>query len=288
MVAGLANRMCQYALYKNLEYKGIDVYIDDTYQSSKWLFENVDFMTIFPNSNYRKASQEHINRMGGGDDIVSKVRRKYKLLSNKHFVKINCTSDGFIDNILSMKGDHYLSGLWLSEKYFNEVAEIIWDSFKFKEFEDSRNLLLQNEMQSCESVAIHVRKGADYNNSVNANVCGIDYYNIAINHIRENVTNPVFYVFSDNKEWVKDHFKSFKYQLIDWNPTAGNQNYLDMQLMSNAKHNIISNSSYSWWGAWLNNNKAKICIMPLLWFNPQLVEKTSVELDIAPANWIAL
>lgn len=287
VMAGLANRMFQIAFAKNLENKGVSVEIDDTYIANKWKFEDVNIQDVFPNVKFNSVSQQVINKLGGGNDIISKIRRKIPLLRNKHYLLVK-VFDGFNPNIFSLKGDFYLSGNWMSEKYFFDSVEMIKESFKFKEFEDNRNILLQKEMQSCESVAIHVRKGADYNNSVNAEVCGIDYYNGAINYIKDNISNPIFYVFSDNKEWVRENFTDFNYQLVDWNPTAGNQNYLDMQLMSSAKHNIIANSTYSWWGAWLNNNKNKICILPLIWFNPHIVKKTSIELDIAPQNWIAL
>ncbi|NUN81029.1 alpha-1,2-fucosyltransferase, partial [Bacteroides ovatus] len=72
------------------------------------------------------------------------------------------------------------------------------------------------------------------------------------------------------------------YTLCDWNPTSGKQNYLDMQLMSCAKHNVIANSTYSWWGAWLNENSDKIVIAPKRWFNK------IVTPDILPEQWIKI
>jgi hypothetical protein len=287
IMAGLANRMFQYALYKNLEYKGYDVYVDDTYQPEKWAFENVELMSIFPNVEYRRASQHLINKMGGGNDIISKIRRKYSFLNNRDYIKVN-TALGFKQSILFLNGDYYLSGIWMSDKYFSASSDAIRKCFMFKDFSDDNNIILQKEMQSCESVAIHIRKGPDYKNTRNDGVANIDYYNRAINHIKSHVHNPVFYVFADNKKWAIENLKDIKYNLIDWNPISGPNNYLDMQLMSYAKHNIIANSTYSWWGAWLNSNENKICILPLIWFNPKKVNKTSVELDIAPNRWMAL
>lgn len=72
----------------------------------------------------------------------------------------------------------------------------------------------------------------------------------------------VFNVFTDNPEWIKTHMPDFEYTLVDWNPVSGKRSFRDMQLMSCAKHNIIANSTYSWWGAWLNSNPHKIVIAP--------------------------
>lgn len=138
-------------------------------------------------------------------------------------------------------------------------------------------------MLSENSVAIHVRKGADYQSKQNRkNTCTIDYYRLAIDYIRMHVQNPVFYVFTDNKDWVIENFTDLDYTLCDWNPTSGKQNYLDMQLMSCAKHNVIANSTYSWWGAWLNENSDKIVIAPKRWFNK------IVTPDILPEQWIKI
>jgi hypothetical protein len=88
--------------------------------------------------------------------------------------------------------------------------------------------------------------------------------------MKESVVDPVFYVFTDNQDWVKENIKDIEYTLVDWNPTSNKRNFRDMQLMSCAKHNIIANSTYSWWGAWLNRNPDKIVIAPEPWFNPEV------------------
>ena len=168
------------------------------------------------------------------------------------------------------------------------MAAEVRDSFVFKPFQDIRNIEIALEMSNCNSVAIHVRKGADYNSSINSGVCDLAYYKKGIELISEKIVNPVFYIFSDNPMWVKENFSFIEYKYIDWNPTTGFGNHLDMQLMSNAKHNIIANSTYSWWGAWLNPNKDKIVMAPFIWFNKDSIPKSSIELSMIPKNGFAI
>lgn len=117
--------------------------------------------------------------------------------------------------------------------------------------------------------------------------CPLDYYRKAIAYIKEKVDNPKFYVFADNPAWVTEHFNEFDYTLIEGNPPAGWGSHFDMQLMSYCKHNIISNSTYSWWGAFLNKNPEKIVILPHQWFNPKSCEESTSE-KVQCKGWVAL
>jgi hypothetical protein len=112
-------------------------------------------------------------------------------------------------------------------------------------------------------------------------VCSKEYYDRSVAYVMEHVEIPVFYLFTDNSDWVKENILDFEYVLVDWNSTSGKRNFRDMQLMSCAKHNIIANSTYSWWGAWLNPNPDKIVIAPEPWFNPNIeyYKRNSVVAD---------
>ena len=114
----------------------------------------------------------------------------------------------------------------------------------------------------------------------------MNYYKIAIQEIQVRVKNPKFFVFTDDADWVKDEFSKIlkKYQLVDWN--LGSDSWQDMALMSNCKHNIIANSSFSWWGAWLNKNDKKIVIAPEKWFSS--ADEYYNTKDIIPSNWIKI
>lgn len=138
------------------------------------------------------------------------------------------------------------------------------------------------------SIAIHLRKGKDYLQSdlMGKNLCGADYYMRAIDYIRERVDNPMFYVFTDNPVWLKENIPSFDYTLVDWNEVSGKRSFRDMQLMSCAKHNIIGNSTFSWWGAWLNPNPNKIVIAPDKFFN--VTSDFFAKQNIVCETWIKL
>jgi hypothetical protein len=106
----------------------------------------------------------------------------------------------------------------------------------------------------------------------------LDYYQKSINLINSRVKDPKYYVFSDDMDWVKKNLiiKNAVY-------VEGNKGGVDLQLMSLCKHNIIANSTFSWWGAWLNNNPEKIVISPKKWFNDM-----NMKNDIIPEDWIKI
>lgn len=184
--------------------------------------------------------------------------------------------------------DQYIFGVFQNAAMADCVKEEVQQIFTFAPFEDKRNSSLQKEMQACNSIGIHIRKGKDYMSRIwYQNTCPLDYYRKAIAYIKERVENPKFYVFADNPAWVKEHFKEFDYTLVEGNPPAGWGSHFDMQLMSCCKHNIISNSTYSWWGAFLNKNPKKIVILPHQWFNPKSCEESTCE-KVQCEGWVAL
>jgi hypothetical protein len=278
--AGLANRMFQYALYKSLEAKGNNVFLDDSYVAKKWDFENVSITHIFPNVTFKRPTKFQILSLFGGYDKISTIIRHLPFVKNKicFFYKRE-----FSNSVFNHKRSAYIIGTFSSEQYFYDIQNQIRHDFKFKPFTDKRNIDIEKKMKAENSVAIHIRKGADYNKSITNGTCGISFYNDAIDYIKQQIDNPLFYIFTDNVQWVKENFDGLDYTLIDWNPVSGDGNHLDMQLMSCARHNIIANSTYSWWGAWLNNNPNKIVIAPLKWYNEG---KNSRELGFVPSTWL--
>lgn len=172
-------------------------------------------------------------------------------------------------------------GYYQSEKYFKEITNIIRKDFTFPKPVDIINQKLINQIDNTESVSIHIRRG-DYLNIPNTqNICSISYYKKAINLILKNISNPQFYIFSNDINWCKQHLQIDKAIFISNN--TGKNSFIDMQLMSCCKHNIIANSTFSWWGAWLNNNPNKIIISPNKWMND-----TNGTGDIIPNDWIKI
>jgi len=115
-------------------------------------------------------------------------------------------------------------------------------------------------------------------------LASVEFYNEAITYMESNVKNARYFVFSDDIEWCKNELRLNNAEYVDWN--KGEESYKDMQLMSMCKHNIIPNSSFSWWGAFLNKNKLQICVCPERWSNPE----TGVEVKDLPGieSWITI
>jgi len=207
----------------------------------------------------------------------------YKFL-NIHLVKV---PENFIyyQNVFSFKNKHeFFRGTWQSESYFKDAKDEVR-----KQFEFNQNLLSWNSIQTTKtmlqsnSVSIHIRRGDYLSDNFKdgfGGVCTDEYYTKAIQFIKEKIEIPVFYVFTDDKDWVSNNFELEGALYI--NSNTGIDSWQDMYLMSQCKHNIIANSSFSWWGAWLNSNEKKIVIAPKLWW--KLFEKD----DVVPDSWIRL
>lgn len=284
MACGLANRMFQYTYYLFLKKKGYNTFVD-FYHSAKLAHEKVEWNGIFPEAKIEQASFLDVFKLGGGTDIFSKIRRKYL-----PFLSGVVNMPTAFDADLPVKGEksQYIIGVFQNAAMVESVEEDVRHSFKFQPFDDERNKMLEQEMGACESVAIHVRKGNDYMQRIwYQNTCSMNYYKKAIDLIMNKVEAPKLYVFTDNPDWVRENFKDIEYTLVGGNPSSGWGSHFDMQLMSVCKHNIISNSTYSWWSAFLNTHSQKIVVGPKVWFNPNSCSEFTSE-RILCKDWFAV
>lgn len=283
MACGLANRMFQYSYYLLLKEKGYNPKVD-FYSSGKLSHENVVWNKIFPNAYYQQATQQEVKQLGGGKGLWSRFLRRF-FPKFTHCLQMPTAFDA---SLPKMNQSQYILGVFQNAKMVESVGSKIKEVFTFADIEGENNLQFIQQFQNEESVAIHVRKGADYSQRIwYQNTCLPEYYTKAIEEIKKRISNPHFYVFTDNKEWVKEHFKNFEYTLIEGNPISGWGSHFDMQLMTLCKHNIISNSTYSWWGAFLNRNENKIVICPKIWFNPQSTLEYNSD-KLLCENWISI
>jgi hypothetical protein len=186
---------------------------------------------------------------------------------------------------LNLPDNSYLSGLWQTEKYFKDCEEIIRTEFTFKQPLNKKNSELSETIRRKNSVSIHIRRGDYIYNSEEYKIhglCSIDYYKKAVECIANKAGELTLFIFSDDIEWVKNNLKfDFPIIFVDNNVDDIHE---DLRLMSLCKHNIIANSTFSWWGAWLNNNKEKIVIAPKKWFN----EFEADTKDIYPDSWMRI
>lgn len=162
----------------------------------------------------------------------------------------------------------FFDGYWQNEDYFKDMRVDILRKFTFANI-DQKNNEIAKEMASCHSASIHIRRGDFLKDPVYQGICSDDYYERAVNYLVRKTNIDKFYIFSNDIEWCKENITRYlcgiKHMYIDWN--KGKNSYLDMYLMSKCHHNIIANSSFSWWGAWLNQHSDKIVIGPSKWNN---------------------
>lgn len=174
---------------------------------------------------------------------------------------------------LSRKKDKYVFGFYQTENNFLPIADTIKKELRVKDTPSEANAKMIEQIKSSNAVCLHIRRG-DYLNPrwKNLQVCTFEYYNNAINEILDSVENPVFYVFSNTHndlEWIKEnyHFKDNKgsreIRLVYVD--LANPDYEELRLMYSCKHFIISNSTFSWWAAWLSDNKDKVVCAPERW-----------------------
>lgn len=191
----------------------------------------------------------------------------------------------FRETLVIPKGNYYLDGYWQDEKYFKKIRPVLLKEFSL--LKESRAFLkLKKIIRSTNSVSIHLRRGDYVRRAVTRKYHGVldfDYYQKAIRALTRKVKSPHFFVFSDDIKWVKDNFK-INYPAIYIERSYKLSNPEEMILMSLCQHNIIANSSFSWWAAWLNQNPRKIIISPKNWFKNKSVEKKR----LIPTEWLKL
>lgn len=246
---GLGNQMFEYTLVMSLRHRGYRVKIDISYYDFFKMHNGYELDRVFG------IKEKTINRRGLH---MIWLRTLHRFRPKK----IYCVDNLQFDKDILLNPQLYMFGYWQDERYFSDIETDVRKTFSFKDI-DENNRKIADEMQECNSISLHIRRG-DYA-AFGMTLMKDDYYRKAIEYIRNKVDNPFFYIFSDDAEVAKCIVDKIgiNYTLLLHN--RGYNSYKDMYLMSKCKHNIIANSSFSWWGAWLNNNKGKIIVAPKEW-----------------------
>jgi len=280
ILGGLGNQMFQYAYANALKQKGYNVKLDITG------FHNYSLHGGYHLNNYNVtidvATENEIlfiKKKNYFKNILRQLCLKNKIILKERTLLFN-------NKFLSISDNTYVEGYFQSEKYFNSIRNSILESFTLINPISSYGVSISEKIISLKNTcSIHIRRG-DYLNDVNKNIfgtCSLNYYKDAISHIEKNIPNITFFIFSNDIEWSKDNINVKHAVYIDNSSRIPNE---DIYLMSLCKHNIIANSSFSWWGSWLNTNKHKIVIAPKNWFIDSKL--FSESLDIIPKNYIQL
>ena len=192
----------------------------------------------------------------------------------------------FDPEVASLPDGVCLEGYWQSERYFAQVADRVRHDLTLEKPPAGRDAELLAEIAAGNAVSLHVRRGdyvTDPAASATHGVCPLDYYRRAIAFIAERVADPVFFLFSDDPEWTRANLDlGGAATLVDHNgPDRGHE---DLRLMSHCDHHIIANSSFSWWGAWLDPRPQKMVVAPRQWFRDASKDTS----DLIPESWVQL
>lgn len=291
---GLGNQMFQYAFGKMLEWRyGVEVYFDLLREDiSEPLITDLDVFSIEPILEFKPASRKVFEPFSVRQYRDNKQYIKYvyyKLRRKYHFNKLitePCASQ-YMELIesLNVNKKYYFLGFWQNPRYFEGFESRI-RSFFVPVDVSVYQLPVAKEIIASEydTISLHFRRG-DYLTSGFIEPISLAYYYNAIKLISEKLNNPFFYIFTDEPEWVETNFTmQFPHKLVTGN--TGKDSYKDILLMSKCKNHIMANSSFSWWGAWLDENPDKIVIAPKKWY--ATVDRDKYALEITPKEWIRL
>ena len=274
---GLGNQLQQYALYDKMRYLGKDVKVDiswfqkDMGQSAKRDLE----LDYFPGVSYEACTEKEMQDILGKRDVFCKVLEKLHLKEKNLYVEHQMYDKGIFE--LENK---VLEGYWACEGYWGDRIPELRKQLVFPESDNPQNKEMLKQIRNTESVSIHIRRG-DYlnpeNQAIYGGICTEEYYEKAISYVEKKIENPHFFIFSDDAEYAKKTYTKDNYTVVDIN--HGRDSFFDMHLMGCCKHNICANSTFSFWGARLNENPEKLMIRPLKqrntcdWYVPEIMKQ---------------
>lgn len=292
---GLGNQFFQYAFGKSLEKEtNTTVKYDTTWFETGADYDHDILYLDFFDTEYEVANKKEIENLypldGLGKRIAGRIYRRSPFISQSlfgHFREMDnrkntiLTSEPYMfeysPKVYSTNRDSYFDGYWQAFQYVDSVSDILAKEFRLTEPLSEQSKEINEEIGRSESVSIHIRRG-DY--TKNNNTLPIDYYRKSVEEMNFRTEDPQYYIFSDDIDWVRNELEiKGDCTYVDHNgvETA----YEDLMLMSSCKHNIIANSTFSWWGAWLNQNSDAIVLAPGIW----LGWGDTDDMDILPNAW---
>lgn len=260
-IGGLGNQLYQCALGESLLNKNIDISYSNQaintyakkYKGS--MHEGFEINTVFDLDLPLVNVPNYYYDSKPGYGLI----KKYLIKSNK-YIKSNQScfdEETYKKIILDAK---YIDGYWCDYRYSSDILEKANEHFRFKNMLDDRNKEVEKEIENTISCSIHVRRGDYLNHSDDYCILDNNYYLKAVDDINKKYGSVTYFIFSDDIKWCKDNLKLQNVKYVDWN--KGNDSYKDMQLMSLCKINIIANSTFSEWAAYLNKNEDKMIVAP--------------------------
>lgn len=295
IIGGLGNQMFQYAFALSLKerFPGEDVLIDTTHFNHIFvrkfrganLHNGYEIEKVFPNAKLKHASCWQLMRVTWymPNYLLSRVVRRGLPKRKTEYIQPLSASFTHLPEVYNIKGDCYYEGIWESVKNYIPCRDVIQQTFAHSEPDDEINRSYINQMEASDSVGIHIRRGDYLYEPAFMNICDVDYYEHAIGEILSDKRQHEFYIFSNDMPWCQKHIAPLLkgYKLVFVNNNEGKDACWDMFLMTHCKDLVIANSSFSWWGAFLNKRNGRV-VAPKKWVNRE------AEYDIWLDNWIRL
>lgn len=282
VAGGLGNQLQQYALYRKFVSLGVAARLDTCWfdtasgkQGSKVnkVTKRELELTYFDRLQFETCTEEERKELIGSPSFAGKLRRKLLPGTIHRFTE----SQMYHPEILTFE-NMYICGYFACEKYYGDILYDIRERLQFPPGSNPAHQELLQEIKECEAVSVHLRRG-DYLNEENrelfGNICTDAYYQKAMAYISENCSKPHFFIFSDDVDYARARFQGENATVVDVN--HGKDSFYDMQLMSQCKHNICANSTFSFWGARLNPKEGKIMIRPTIHKNSQRFCKEEMQ-----------
>lgn len=229
----------------------------------------------------RASGLVYYGRLG---KVIAHIRTK--LLPNRFTVLRETMFGGHLSDALQAPDNSYLIGYWQSEAYFRDIRRHIHRAFTINMDPDEAKTKTLREISSCEAVSVHVRRGDYVSDAAINQIHGVltrEYYLRAAEYIASRITRPHFFVFSDDPAWCHENLR-FDHPMSVVTNNVSDTGRGDMRLMSACRHHIIANSSFSWWGAWLNPSATKIVVAPQHWFR----DPSRATGDLFARGWFTL
>jgi len=285
LIGGLGNQLFQYALGRHtaetnqsvlkIDISGFEEYTLHKY--SLWAFniqeniasvEEVKALTVRSQGTVQSVIRQLLGRPPVLAPTYIREKRRFH----------------FDPEILNVSDGVYLDGSWQNERYFIDISGIIRQEFTVKTPPSGKNKELIEQISGCNSVSLHIRREdfvSDAHTTRVHGICELDYYFRCVEYINQKIKEPHFFVFSDNPEWARANL-NLPHPMRFFDHNGPDKNYEDLRLMSQCKHHIIANSTFSWWGAWLNQNREKIVLAPKQWLESDDYDPK----DLIPDKWI--
>ncbi|MGA2545213.1 MAG: alpha-1,2-fucosyltransferase [Rectinemataceae bacterium] len=277
MVGGLGNQMFEYALALALRASGRDVRLDLSWFDRNSQHNGYELERLFGVSIPACSAEERAAIGDVSPSLFAKVRRRFIYRKRTHYRQ---AKHGYDPAPLSSHGDLYLDGFWQSYRYFDGMEDSIRKVFSFPTPLGGNNARVLQDAAGRTTIGVHVRRGDQLANDTLGIVCGASYFRRAIQAALVDAMHPLVIFFSDDLPWCeKELGTGLDAVYVDWNRKA--DSYLDMQFMTRCDRLVISNSTFSWWGAWLGADPGRFVASPDRWAREPLPD---YEYIIHP-NW---